>query len=474
MILASFLAFLAIILFVGLYSKRFSKQTTDDYLIASGNIPVWQTVLSALASAYSGFMYIGLIGYTYTQGVSGIWLMVFWIFGEFCVFIYLPKKVSQVSQRRNLNSYNALLANYWGQNHTLVKKSAAIITLIFLSIYAAAQFNAAGKALQSTLLWSPIIGSVFTYFVVLAYSYVGGIRASIWTDNIQFVIMVVSIAILVWLSLDAIGGWSMFVDKLHNNPVAYTQWFPESMGSLFFIILFLLGWVGGGFGIAGQPHIVVRFMAMKKTRKYKQILFGYYALAVIFTGLCLLSALLAKVYFAGTLAADFDTETTLPTLATAVLPAMLVGLMLSAILSAIISTADSQILSCSAALGTDLLKPKATDKESLRQNKFSTALVATFALLIALYGGESVFTLVILAWSGLASAFMPLLVIQLMGHKPSQTLSITIMLSGLLAAIIWRMTGLNSLTYEAIIGIAVGFIVFYVVKILSPADKAKE
>lgn len=475
MLTTSFITFLTIILLIGLYAGRFSKKTTADYLTASQSIPVWQTVLSTLASTYSGFMYIGLIGYTYTKGISGIWLMVFWLIGEYLVMRYIPKKISDATHHRNLTNYNGLLANYWGNEKILIKKTAAIITLVFLSIYAAAQFNAAGKAIHSLLGWDAIIGIFVTYIMVVSYSFAGGIRASIWTDNIQFIIMLIAIMLLVVLSLNSIGGWGVFVDKLYQNPNEYTQLFPESMGSVFFIVLFLFGWLAGGLGMVGQPHIAIRFMAMKKNQKYKKILYSYYILAVTFTALCLLSALLAKVYFADNnimLPANFDAETTLPTLAMSVLPAALVGLMLAAILSAIISTADSQILSCSSSLGSDLLPQKNTDKARLKLNKFTTILTATFALFVAIYGGNSVFSLVLIAWSGLTSAFVPLLLLQFMGYRISQSLGMVMMLSGLSTAAIWRILSLNTITYESFAGIIVGFSVFYVAKLFIKIEKS--
>ncbi|KAA0445763.1 MAG: sodium/proline symporter [Candidatus Thioglobus sp.] len=471
MLAASFITLLIIILLIGLSAGYFSRKTVSDYLTASQSISVWQTILSTLASAYSGFMYIGLIGYTYSKGVSGLWLMAAWMVGEFFIIRYIPEKISTATHDKNLLNYNSLLSNYWGNDKVIIKKVAAIITLVFLSIYAAAQFDAAGKAMNILLGWDLLIGIFVTYIMVLLYSFAGGIRASIWTDSIQFIIMLFSIALLVILGIDAIGGWGAFVDKLYQNPSAYTELFPQSMGNNFFIALFLFGWIAGGLGISGQPHVAVRFMAMKKTTQYKKILYGYYSLAIIFTSLCILSALIAKVYFADNLPAGFDNETILPTLAEAILPSALVGLMLAAIISSIISTADSQVLSCSSALGTDLLPQKSNDKARLMQNKLATIAVASFALITAIYAEKSVFVLTLVAWSGLASAFTPLLILQFMGYKISQSLGLVMMLSGLTAAVVWRFLGLNSIAYDAFVGILLGFCVFYLAQLFIKTEK---
>ncbi|KAF3981929.1 MAG: sodium/proline symporter [Methylococcales symbiont of Hymedesmia sp. n. MRB-2018] len=467
----SFLGFLIIILSIGLYAKKFSQNTSEDYLLASGEVPLWQATISAMASAYSGFMYIGLIGYTYTRGISGIWLILFWVLGEFFMMYYAPKRINQVTKKQQLVSYSALISNYWPNPQQWTKKIAAMITLIFLSIYVAAQFNAAGKALSTMLNWQVETGIIIAYVIVLAYCFSGGIRASIWTDIVQFFIMLVSMSVLVFMALNTLGGWDIFIDKLYQNPASYTAFFPDSMGSLFFIILFLLGWVFAGLGVVGQPHIAVRFMALKKTKKYRNMLYLYYSCASVFTLLCLLSALLAKVYFSEIGLIDFDAETALPRLAIAILPPVLVGLILSGIFAAIVSTADSQILSCSAALGNDLLPEKQGIAAKLRQNKLATITVATFALLVAIYGGSSVFLLVLVAWSGLASAFAPILILYFLGYKTPQNINIMMMLAGLSAAVIWRILGLSTLTYEALIGIVTGFIIFIICKQFSPITR---
>lgn len=472
-LIISFLTFLLVILSIGLYSKKFSKKTSEDYLLASGELPVWQVTLSALASTSSGFMYIGLIGYVYTKGLSGIWLIITFLFGEYIMVYYAPKKISVATKNRDLRSYNDLVANYWGSDQIIVKKLAAIITLFFLSLYAAAQYSAAGKALHSMLGWYSEAGVLITYVVVLSYCFAGGIRASIWTDIVQFLLMVSSIAILVVMTLSAIGGWGVLVEKLYQYPPAYMQPFPDSMGGVFFIILFALGWIFGGLGVLGQPHIAVRYMTLRKTRSYRNMLYLYYTFSFAFSMLCLFSAFLAKVYFSDANIAVFDTEEALPQLAIAILPSILVGLMLSGIFAAIVSTADSQILSSAAALGNDLLPKQEGIQAKLRQNKFATVLVATLALLAAVWGGQSVFSLVVIAWSGLASAFTPILIMSFLGYQTPQSINIAMMLGGLTAAIIWRVLGLNAIAYDALIGIITGFIIFFIAKQFISISRAK-
>jgi sodium/proline symporter len=104
-----------------------------------------------------------------------------------------------------------------------------------------------------------------------------------------------------------------------------------------------------------------------------------------------------------------DPELALPYLAIDLLPAGLVGLMLAGLFSATISTADSQILSCSAALTQDLF-PQIS--HSYRWAKIGTLTITAVILVIALVGNNNVFALVTFSWSALASGLGPLLLLR--------------------------------------------------------------
>jgi sodium/proline symporter len=146
------------------------------------------------------------------------------------------------------------------------------------------------------------------------------------------------------------------------------------------------------------------------------------------------------------------------------LPPVFVGLILAGIFAATMSTADSLILSCSSALTHDLL-PKGL--ETTLQIKVATILVAAFALAIALSGNQSVFSLVILAWSVLASAFAPLLIMYAIGKRVSEGQAIVMMLTGVSVALLWRYLGWHNSIYEGMPGILAGLLMFYLYRLLA-------
>ncbi|MEX2129888.1 MAG: hypothetical protein WD772_00250, partial [Pseudohongiellaceae bacterium] len=120
-------------------------------------------------------------------------------------------------------------------------------------------------------------------------------------------------------------------------------------------------------------------------------------------------------------------------------------------------TADSLVLSCSAAITHDLL-PRKIERPLLL--KLATTVIIGCALALALLNNQSVFSLVILSWSGLASAFAPLLIVLCMGWKPGQTVSVIAIITGFGTALLWRYWGLQDAVYEGLPGILAGLSVF--------------
>ncbi|MEE2652512.1 MAG: sodium/proline symporter, partial [Pseudomonadota bacterium] len=170
--------------------------------------------------------------------------------------------------------------------------------------------------------------------------------------------------------------------------------------------------------------------------------------------------LLSRLYLPE--AGSFDAELALPTMAQQLLPPVLVGLILAGVFAATLSTADSLILSSSAALTHDLL-PHNIEKPWLL--KLSTFGITATALAWALLSAQSVFAMVVMAWSGLASAFVPLLLVLIFGGRPGQGVSIAMSVVGISTALLWRYFDLHNMVYEGLPGILAGVAVYGVSRI---------
>lgn len=192
---------------VGVISSKEAEANSEDYLLAGRKVNPWVMALSMLSTNYSGFMFIGYIGYTYTNGVSSIWYLVTWALGDLIAWFTIHKRLRIKSKERNLNTITSFVASCEKKSRIAVIKVASIISFVFLSIYAAAQLKVSSKALYSMLGWDYNWGIVVAGVIVALYCFSGGIRASIWTDVIQSVLMCVAMLILLVVTILHCGGF---------------------------------------------------------------------------------------------------------------------------------------------------------------------------------------------------------------------------------------------------------------------------
>ena len=462
MIAFSFIFFLLLFTVVGIYAATQKQDTTSDYLLAGRKVNPWLVALSALSTGQSGFLFTGQVGYAYTQGLSAIWLAIGWAFGDYLAWLLVFKKLRQVSETTESETVPAFLAQKQS-GYRWVAIISALITIFFLGTYAAAQLLAGSKALNSLFGWDYAWGIIIGAIIVVVYCFSGGIRASIWTDSVQTIVMIGALLMLLVFTLSATGGVGKIYSNLGQIDGNLVRLFPTDLTWGF--TPFFIGWLVAGFGAVGQPHIVVRAMAidsadsMGKARDIRTICGFVTASSAIFIGLA------ARV-----LLPDLnDPELALLDLSQSLLPGILVGVILAGLFAATISTADSQILSCSAALTQDLFPGLA---KSYKFAKIGTLFVTAIVLIIALVNNDSVFGLITFAWSILASGLGVLLILRSFEKPVSTSTAIAIMLSGIAVSMYWKLgLELSSAVYEVFPGMAAGFLMYLVFSMFSSSNK---
>lgn len=454
MVIASFLFFLLIFVVIGALSVLKSKRTTADYLTAGQSVKPWLVALSAVATNNSGYMFTGMIGFTYMHGLSSIWLMIGWILGDFIGSLFLWRPVRLATEAHDLHSFGGLISRWWGQYYKKLRLISGILILVFLGAYSAAQLNAGSKALHVLLGWDLSVGAWIGAGVVLVYSFAGGIRASIWTDAAQSFVMIIAMPLLMWLAIDHLGGWGAMMSGLYQVKEGYMDWFPPGSTG-FTAFLFVAGWLFAGFGVVGQPQVMVRYMSLDDPRGIRRVRAYYYSWFTFFYGATIIVGLLARLVIPDT--GEFDSELALPSMAVALMPDMLIGLTLAGLFAATMSTADSLVLSCSAAISRDLRPGKPS---GYGQTKIATLAVVLVALGIALYGNNSVFELVILAWGLLAAAFAPLMMIYRFQRLPTEGQCIGIMLTGVGTYLGCHYTPVSNYVYELMPAMLVALVLY--------------
>ena len=457
LILISFLAFMLFFAGVGIASIRVKKDTTDDYLVAGRGMHPALAALSAVSTWNSGYMFIGFIGFIFLQGYSAIWIAVVSTFGQLFAWIWLYKYIQKEGQERNLRSLSSLVASKKGAPEA---RLAAILSVFFLAIYAAAQLTAGGVALNSMLGWSEITGIMIGFVLVVAYCYAGGIRASIWTDAAQSSVMIVGSTILCYVALGEVGGFSGLHDKLTEIDSTMVNVYPS--GLKFGVTLWIAAFFLGGLGVAGQPQVVSRVMTLNDDSDRKQAMVWFFVWQTPFIALMFIIGLACRAIFDGILPAD-EAEAGLPMLAQSLDP-ILGGVILASIFAATMSTADSQVLACTAAI-TDDIKPEWSQDHGI--TKSVTVVIAAFATAISVVGqqfpgfGDSVFALVVFAVYGLGGIFVPLILIRMAGYEPDSKHTISMMIAALLGVLVWTVLGFGEYVFPSVPGMGAAFVVHF-------------
>ncbi|MHA7836790.1 MAG: sodium/proline symporter [bacterium] len=464
----SFLVFLALMTLSGAMSVIRKRKSPQDYLVASREIAPWLSALSTVATNNSGFMFVGMIAYTYRVGIESLWMMVGWVLGDLLTWIWVHPRVRRQSERESSKSLPGLIGTRDGEPMRPVMIAAGLVTIVFLGIYAAGQLKAGSTALHALFGWDMEVGALIGTAIVILYSYAGGIRADIWTDAAQSFVMLVSMAMILVAGFMRVGGWEALAANLQAQDSSLVELLPEDLA--FGIVPFVIGFMFAGMAAAGQPHLMTRIMSIESTGAIKRAGAYYFAWYVPFflasIGVGLYCRALLPELPALPIAQDLrqPTELALPLITMELLPEVFVGLALAGLFAATVSTADSQIIVCSGALTQDV-RPEW--KESYLASKIGTFSVTGLALAIALFAPEGVFGLVLIAWSALGASLGPILVIQLYGLPLSSPTALAMMGTAVAVVGLWHVSPYDEDVFKAFPGALAAVLVYAVARLLA-------
>ncbi len=454
MLMFSFCLFLLMFLVLGLSSFRRSAGTEQDYFLAGQNTPPQFLAFSACASKYSGYMFIGFMGYAFSNGVDAMWMLLGLMVADLSVYYPVAKRLRAANAQGWALSYNEILTFWRGEDYIWLRRLSGLLTLVFLFVYAAAQLKAGGKALQVVLGFPLELGVFLSSILVLLYCWAGGIRAAIWTDVLQLMVMFVALTTILIVTISTYGGFGGFWEAVGQVPGGYGDWMPEGLAfsGMTGFSLFLIGWMAAGACVLGQPHVMVRAMALPSVDAIRSMFKTYVLLDLVLGPLFFLVGLCAHLLLGSELA---DPELALPMTAVHALWPAFAGLVLAGVFASSMSTADSQILCCSSSLTRDFsLHPK----NNLALSKLATVTVTVGAAAIALFAGQNVFVLVIFAWTGLGAALGPVMVLKVYNVHLPQWGAIAASLAGGSTVVLWQVLGYGNIMESAFPGVVAGFL----------------
>ncbi|MBU0717376.1 MAG: sodium/proline symporter, partial [Planctomycetes bacterium] len=261
---ASFAVYTLVIVAVGIYSARYARRSDEDFFLAGRSLGGWLAALSASASSESGWVTLGLVGWAFASGVSAYWIIPGCLLGFLFNWFVLAGRLRDRSIALDALTIPDFFAFNFRERIPLLRTLSVIVILVAMLLYVAAQLAAAGKAFSASFGGVDYkIGVLIGAVVVLLYTVIGGFRAVCWTDFLQALLMVGTLVLFPVYLLATVGGYGFIVGELQSEDPELMQFVPSKAGMA--LIGFLLGHgaLGINFGYPGQPHVLVRFMALK-------------------------------------------------------------------------------------------------------------------------------------------------------------------------------------------------------------------
>src|SRR5690625_2951010 len=412
--------YMILMLLIGWYGY---KQTTDldDYMLGGRSLGAAVTALSAGAADMSGWLLMGLPGEIYSVGLSASWIAIGLTLGAYLNWLFVAPRLRVYTQVSN-NSITipSFFDNRLRDTSGIIRVAAGLVILVFFTFYVFSGMVAGGKFFQSSFGLNYHTGVIIVGAVVIAYTLFGGFLAVSYTDAVQGLIMffaLLSVPIVAIFFTGGIPETSRTILEISPNT------FHLFKGVSGLIIISGLAW---GLGYFGQPHIIVRFMAIssvKETTKARRIGIGWMILCLLGTSA---TALIGIAFFHKF--PEFvlvDPETVFIDLGQIIFHPFVAGIVLAAVLAAVMSTISSQLIVTSSALVEDLykavIKQDASDRHYVFLGRLAVLIVAIIALMLAWPNDESILQLVSFAWAGFGGAFGPIIILSLYWKKITRT-----------------------------------------------------
>ncbi|MGS2723351.1 sodium/proline symporter PutP [Porticoccus sp. GXU_MW_L64] len=427
--------YFAVMLGIGFYSYSVTKNDVSGFLLGGRNLSPSVTALSAGASDMSGWMLMGLPGAMYVSGLSSSWIAIGLIAGAYLNYLAVAPRLRVYTEIADdaVTIPEFFERRFDDKRHLLRVFSSAII-IIFFAIYTTSGVVAGGKLFETSFGLSYQLGLIITAGVVVAYSTFGGFLAVSTTDFVQGCIMFVALVMVPIVAIGQVGGaveTQQQIAAIDNNLLTFG-------GTSILAIISALSW---GLGYFGQPHIIVRFMAIRSVREIKvarRIGMSWMVVALIGATAVGIAGL---AYVTASGATLHDPETVFIFLSTTLFHPLVGGFLLAAILAAIMSTISSQLLVTSSSLTEDVyhtfLRKQAAPQELVLAGRISVAAVACLAVILAQNPNSSILSLVSNAWAGFGAAFGPVVLLSLFWKRMTFTGALAGMIVGAMTVLVW-------------------------------------
>ncbi|KUI34642.1 sodium/proline symporter PutP [Mycobacterium sp. GA-2829] len=467
--------YFALMLAIGFYAFRRTSDL-DDYMLGGRKLTPTVAALSAGASDMSGWLLLGVPGAIYASGLIESWIVIGLVIGAWLNWKFVaPRLRSYTEIANNSITVPSFFENRLRDKSHVLRIAAGTIILVFFTFYVSSGMVAGGVFFETSFGSSYLTGMLLIAGVTLCYTLFGGFLGASLTDVAQALLMFAALVTIPVVTIIATGGPGEMVNLVHAADAASTDG-EMHRTSLFFggSFLAIVSAAAWGLGYFGQPHIIVRFMAMRSSADAKagrrigiswMILTSLGAITTGFAGLA---------YFHREGVTLDNPETVFLRLAQVMFHPFVAGIVLAAVLAAIMSTISSQLIVCSSALVEDIYRAfgkEASPKRLVTYGRLGVLTVAVVAVLLALNPDGTILDLVGFAWAGFGAAFGPLIILSLFWRKLTSPGAIAGMIAGAVVVGIWGQTeALSSAMYEIVPGFIACLVAAVVVSLMTARD----
>ncbi|WNG86442.1 sodium/proline symporter PutP [Mycobacterium sp. ITM-2016-00317] len=471
--------YFALMLAIGYYAFRRTSDL-DDYMLGGRKLKPGVAALSAGASDMSGWLLLGVPGAIYATGLVEAWIVIGLVIGAYLNWRFVAPRLRAYTEIAN-NSITvpSFFENRLRDHSHVLRISAGAIILVFFTFYVSSGMVAGGVFFETSFGSSYVTGMLLVAGVTLCYTLFGGFLGASLTDVAQALLMLAALIAIPVAAIIAAGGPGEVLslvqaaDAAHNAANAGDEIHRTSLffGGSFLAIMSAAAW---GLGYFGQPHIIVRFMAMRSAADAKagrrigiswMLLTAAGAITTGFAGLA---------YFYGRGETLDNPETVFLRLAQVLFHPFIAGIVLAAVLAAIMSTISSQLIVCSSALVEDIYRAfgkEASPTRLVTYGRLGVLIVAVLAILLALNPDGSILDLVGFAWAGFGGAFGPLIILSLFWRRLTSAGAIAGMVTGAVVVGVWGQTdALSSVMYEIVPAFVACAVVAVVVSLFTARD----
>ncbi|EAI2484619.1 sodium/proline symporter PutP [Campylobacter coli] len=431
-----FVAYAALMLYIGFYFYRQNKNT-EDYFLGGRSLGPVVSALSAGASDMSGWLLMGLPGALYASGLIESYIAIGLSIGALLNWSFVAKR---------LRIYTSVIANSitipdyfetrFDDDKHILRIVCAIVILIFFTFYVSSGLVGGAKLFEATFGIRYEYALTTGTLIIVAYTFLGGYKAVCWTDLLQGLLMMGALIVVPAVMLYHLGGFGeamAVIEEIKPNALSM----GEGIGAL--SIVSALAW---GLGYFGQPHILVRFMSIRSTKDIPAATFvGISWMVISLIGACFIGLLgIAYVHkFELTLQ---DPEKIFIVMSQLLFNPWIAGILLSAILAAIMSTASSQLLVSSSTIAEDFYKrifnKEASNKTVMNLGRIGVLLVALVAFMISTDKESSVLSIVAYAWAGFGASFGSVMLFSLFWSRMTRIGAILGMITGAVMVVLWK------------------------------------